>query len=143
MRCRTLVIVERTGGWDSTVLADRPDLHRVIGRNHGRQRYDLGCNEDELAQEYRLLIDVAVAGVERHATARPEDAALASGVMTRLLMHARADSIQAYRRRAPSLSKPKYRPEPLRQRDAGHGEEEAGAEQVKDYARNGVHGRTS
>jgi PAS domain S-box-containing protein len=97
---QTLVIVERTGGWESTLLADGTELHRIIGRNHGRQRYELGCSEEELAQEYRLLIDVAVAGVERHATARSEEAALASGVMTRLLMHARADSIQAYREAA-------------------------------------------
>jgi signal transduction histidine kinase/GAF domain-containing protein len=94
---QSLVIVEQTGGLDSDLMADSSEIQRVTSECHGRQRLRLGWTEAQLSREYAFLADELHGRVHRYASAGSDDAALATGILTRLLVHARDAAVRAFR----------------------------------------------
>ncbi|HEX2781928.1 MAG TPA: GAF domain-containing protein [Gemmatimonadaceae bacterium] len=101
---QSLVIVDQTGGLDSELLHHGSAIHRVIAEWHGAQRYGIGFSEVQVAREYEVLIEVLSARLHRVQHADAEDVALAVGLLTRLIMHARAAAVHAFRAAAAKSS---------------------------------------
>jgi PAS domain S-box-containing protein len=96
---QSLIIVERTGGLESDLLEDGTEIQRTLAVYHGRQRQRLGFTEEQLLREYALLTEVVVSRVKARGSHDPndgDDTRLAVGVITRLLMHARAQALEAF-----------------------------------------------
>jgi PAS domain S-box-containing protein len=97
---QSLIIVERTGGLESDLLDDGTEIQRTLAVYHGRQRHRLGFTEDQLLREYALLTEVVIARVKARGGqdgSAGDDTRLAVGVVTRLLMHARAHALESFR----------------------------------------------
>ena len=103
---QSLVIVDQTGGLDSELLHHGSDIQRMIAERHGVQRYHLGFTEAQVAREYEILGEVLSLRVQRLAGADPEDVTLAVGVLTRLLMHARAAAVRCFAATAATAKRP-------------------------------------
>ena len=93
----SLAIIDQTGGSESDLMTDSDAIQRLISECHGRQRRRLGWTEAQLAREYLFHIEELASRVRGYAAREPEDAALAIGILTRLLHHARDAAIGAYR----------------------------------------------
>ncbi|HEX8851595.1 MAG TPA: ATP-binding protein [Gemmatimonadaceae bacterium] len=103
---QSLLIVDQTGGLDSELLHHGSDIQRLIAERHGVQRYHVGFIETQVAREYEILGEVLALRIQRLAGADPEDVTLAVGVLTRLLMHARAAAVRAFAATAAAEKRP-------------------------------------
>ncbi|NUQ21020.1 MAG: PAS domain S-box protein [Gemmatimonadaceae bacterium] len=97
---QSLVIVDQTGGLESELLMHGSDIQRAIAERHGVQRRHLGFTAAQLAREYEIFAEVLATRLQRMQNADADDLTLAVGVVTRLIMHARAAAVRAYRESA-------------------------------------------
>jgi signal transduction histidine kinase len=94
---QSLVIVDQTGGIESRLMEDGQRIQNFIAQAHGAQRAHLGWTETTLADEYAAIEGELTGRIGQLAMRDPRDAVLGTGIVVRLLAHARVAAIDGFR----------------------------------------------
>ena len=90
-----LIIIEETGGQASELFRDGTLIQQTIAELHGRQRVQLGWNEEQIEHEFELLAAEVDGLVRRYVPEGTGDVTTALAVLRNLVRVASATSVRA------------------------------------------------
>jgi hypothetical protein len=79
------------------LMEDGQRIQNFIAQAHGAQRAHLGWTETTLADEYAAIEGELTGRIGQLAMRDPRDAVLGTGIVVRLLAHARVAAIDGFR----------------------------------------------
>lgn len=94
---QSLVVIDETGGVESTLYRDGSEIQRIVSGLHGRMRYRQGWTSAQLDRESAIVGEEVEALIHRYVPKGVGDVTAAVQVVLHLIEQSRVVSAQAYR----------------------------------------------
>ena len=101
---QSLVVIDETGGVESTLYRDGSEIQRVVSALHGRMRHQQGWTAEQLERESAIMAEEVEALIRRHVPEGVGDVTAALEVLRHLVEQGRVASAQEYRQAAQGVT---------------------------------------